>query len=450
MSITSLSSLLNAREKRVRERETLLHTFGCPVLTYTLNIPGAEKDSALIRRFFKSYLDILMGRLAPFFAAPLNVVYPETGPECMVPVRMDANELKRIAVEIESSSGSARLLDLDVTDASGRQVSRTDLGFPERECIVCGKIGRQCAAAETHPKEEVVKAAVRLMEDHFLNGDASVFADLAVQALIREVHLTPKPGLVDEANPGSHRDMDLKLMETSAYALKPYFHDAFLSGTDSKDLPAEEAFARLKELGLEGEKTMFSATGGVNTHKGAVYLFGCVLGAVGRLWRADRIPRSDEVLKEAGTLSKKAAEDDLSRIARKPKGNLTAGEAIYRQYGLTGARGEAMNGFPSVRNTSLPYLRSHAADPLALQKTLLMIIALGNDTNLIARGGRETAMTAVSVVRDLLKKGEPARQDIERLDRLFIEKNLSPGGSADLIAVTVFCRELDSFADMLQ
>ncbi len=99
-----------------------------------------------------------------------------------------------------------------------------------------------------------------------------------------EVCTTPKPGLVDRHNNGSHRDMDLFTFLDSTTALLPYWHQAVSIGQETAGLLPEETFARLREAGLAAERAMFRATGGVNTHKGAVFSLGCVLGAAGRLW----------------------------------------------------------------------------------------------------------------------------------------------------------------------
>ena len=190
---------------------------------------------------------------------------------------------------------------------------------------------------------------------------------------------------------------------------------------------------------------MFKATGGVNTHKGAVYLFGIALGALGRLWQADHFPTLEEMLLEGGRVASKAAEKDFRAIRKLPEEKRTAGQRIYMEYGLKGARGEAEEGFPSVRELALPYLRAHEREELKYQHLLLHFIALGKDTNMIARGGFESAQESVEEVRALLEKGDPDRKAIEKLDRRFIKKNLSPGGSADLLALSMFCRLLQRY-----
>ena len=450
MAECTLTEILDAREDRVRRREALQKETRCPVLSMTMNIPGAVKDSPLIRRTFGTWLSRIRTEFEAYSVAGPEVRLEKTGPEVLWVLRLPAQNLKKRCVLIEESDPAGRLLDLDVFDENGNALSRTELGFPERPCIVCGAAGRACAAGQRHPLEDVRHEAERRMQDYFQRRDPEAFAGLAEEALIKEVRVTPKPGLVDRRNNGSHKDMDLSLMEKSAKSLRPYFEACIRTGMNSASDTPEDTFLRLRKLGVEAENEMFSATGGVNTHKGAVYLFGILLGAFGRLWQADRLPSPEEMLREGGRIAARAVEEDLERIREKAASSkglagetiekLTAGERIFLEYGLKGARGEAQEGFPTIRETALPYLNTAGMTEKKLSQLLLRIISLGKDTNLIARGGMDTASQAVSEIRKLLQEGEADARTIESLDDSFIRKNLSPGGSADLLAVSIFCK----------
>lgn len=442
MTECTLMEILNAREERVKRREALIKKSGCPVLSMTMNIPGAVKDGPLIRRTFHAWLDLLWTALEKSGASDAEIRYEKTGPELLWALDIPARELKRHCIDLEETDPAGRLADLDVYDEKGHAVSRTELGFQERPCILCGAPGRACAAGQMHPLSEVRAEAERRMRAFFSRKDPAHFAELAVSSLIMEARTTPKPGLVDGRNSGSHKDMDLRLMIRSAEALGPYFEACIRAGMDSVKKAPEETFPLLRKLGLEAEKTMFSVTDGVNTHKGAVYLFGILLGAFGRLWQADRFPEPEKMLLEGGKIASASVEEDLRTIGSLPDNALTSGQRIYRDYGLRGARGEAADGFPSVRLTALPYLRAHREEG-RYQSVLLHLIALGKDTNLIARCGFTDAKEAVEKVRALLSAGEPGLSALEELDDWFIRKNLSPGGSADLLAVSIFCMLLE-------
>ena len=438
----TLTEVLDAREDRARRQREMLAAHGLPLLSCTLNTPGAVKDSPLIRRFFSVHA----ARIKETFADKIRaseIRFEKTGPHFLAAADESPETIKRICVGLEEAYPAGRLLDLDVIAPNGASLSRRDLGFPERNCLVCGRPGRACAAGQRHSYEELTRTARDLMTAFFAQTDPETLAEWATDALIREVHVTPKPGLVDENNNGSHRDMDLPLMEKSARALTGYFEACVRIGMETANRDPDTTFPYLRAAGLDAEKAMFAATGGVNTHKGAIYLFGILLGAAGRLWKADALPAGNAVPEEGGRIAKKAVKEDLESIANLPEDKWTAGQRLFRDYGMTGARGEAMEGFPALRETALPYLAAHRGEKDAPARVLLHLIARGTDTNLFARGGKEKADRAVKAVRTLLAKGEPEEREIRRLDEDFIRENLSPGGSADLLAAALFCERLN-------
>ena len=265
-------------------------------------------------------------------------------------------------------------------------------------------------------------------------------AELVYEALLVEVLSTPKPGLVDQRNNGSHADMSAATFIASARALRPQFLRFFLAGAEHAGLPKQWLFARLREIGLGAERAMFAATGGVNTHKGSIFAFGLLLGAAGRLWAAGSALDADAICDEAATLVEGVVERELAPSRE----DRTAGERLYRKYGLTGARGEAASGFATVRKISLPVferaLRIGRGFDDALRLAFLHLLAHNDDTNVAARGGIDGLVWAKAEARRLIAAGGADLPDfvarLEALDDAFIERNLSPGGSADLLAVT--------------
>jgi holo-ACP synthase/triphosphoribosyl-dephospho-CoA synthase len=345
--------------------------------------------------------------------------------------------LKRICTEIEDGCPVGRLFDMDVTETDGMQLRRQS----ERACIVCGRPGRECASRRLHSAGEVMEASEKLMREHFLSLDSGCAADMLVEALNDEVLTTPKPGLVDMNNNGSHDDMDVQLFLRSSNSLREYFRSCFIAGAESIT-GGKELFYRLRELGIEAEGWMYEATGGINTHKGAIYTLGIISSAAGRLWSPDgRKESPEEICLECGRIAGLSARDHLMKISG--SGAETSGEKLYLQLGLPGARGEMADGLPSVRDVSLPayqrYIREGHSTNDSAAYSLLHLIALGKDTNMYARGGKAQAEAAVKEVREMLKKKDPPDLcEIEGLDRNFIERRLSPGGCADLLAATLF------------
>lgn len=442
----TLTEMLEAREARVQAQEGLRERYGAPVISFTLNIAGPVKDSPLIRRAFRWGQEQLRAGLR---AGRLEALWQgenlaPTGCEGLYAVNGTAREVKALCVSIEDGSPLGRLFDMDVLDIDGRKLDREEVGGGPRNCIVCGAPGRGCASRRVHSVEELQTATRRILEDHFAAADRETVSALVTRALLDEVCTTPKPGLVDRANNGSHKDMDIFTFTASAAALAPYWGKCFQIGRETAGLPPEETFQTLKQAGQQAERTMFAATNGVNTHKGAIFTLGTICGAVGRLWRPEAPCRDPEaILAECGAMVSAAVEADFAALnigtAR------TAGERAYLAQGLTGARGEAAQGFPGVRDVALPALSAALEAGLSRNDAgaiaLLHLIARGTDTNMVSRGGPERAKKAAQDCARLLEgRPLPEMEEIARLDREFIRDNLSPGGCADLLAAAFFLK----------
>jgi triphosphoribosyl-dephospho-CoA synthase len=269
-----------------------------------------------------------------------------------------------------------------------------------------------------------------------------IIGAMAAKALIYEVLATPKPGLVDRNNAGAHRDMDLHTFLRSAKAIKPGFCEMAKIGYCWRENPAI-IFSSLKQVGIFAEKAMLSATNGVNTHKGAIFSVGLVSAAAGYYHRHNGKFDAEAILSLCGDIANRPIANEFAQISsRAPQTN---GERIYRQYGIQGIRGEAANGFRSVRTVSLPEfrrLRKRQVDlNLALVQTLLQLMARVDDTNVVARRGPEALRYVQCQAQDSLNLGGMftvrGREKIIAMDFDFIAKNISPGGCADLLAVTL-------------
>lgn len=439
----TLMEMLGAREARAMRQQQLLEEYHLPVISFCLNIAGPVKNSPVLRRAFREGLERLACAL---LAGRLDVVHREevdqpTGCEALWVVRGDGRAVKELCVELEDRDALGRLFDLDVLDPVSGKWDRTQLGQPPRKCLVCGKEGKGCASRRRHTVEELQGATQVILEDYFGKKDQQALGALAAKALLYEVCTTPKPGLVDRKNNGSHRDMDVFTFLDSTAALLPYFEEAVRLGMETRDLPPQETFRRLRQAGAAGERAMFRATGGVNTHKGAVFTLGTVCAAAGRLWTAEGFSKDlDAALALCGEMSAQAVQKDFEAIRR--EGAHTTGQRLYLEHGLEGIRGELSRGLPAVAQIGLPTLRRRleAGDSLeqAGVQVLLALMAQVVDTNLIARGGLEGQQWAMEQTKNLPQGRAATRQETEELDRALIERNLSPGGCADLLAITYF------------
>ncbi len=437
MQIT-LEELLDAREERAGIQAQMLKEHRAPLVCFTMNIAGPEKTSPMIERAARHLVRLIESKIEPYEVLERRENYPKSGPVSLFSVSADARVLKEKMTAIEEEHPIGRLLDIDVIDVDGHKLSRKT----ERGCMVCGAPGRVCAAGRLHPVSELASLTNGMLVRYLAELDAKRIAAIAKSALLDEVYTTPKPGLVDRLGTGSHTDMDLSHFERSAEALEPYFRRCVMIGHLSKDEPREHTFATLREAGLEAESAMYAATGGVNTHKGAIFSMGILCGAIGRLLHGDGyIPSTEEILTEAAMLSRAALERDLERID-----GSTAGGRAYLEYGVRGIRGEAMDGFPSLRSIALPAyaeaIRNGKNKNDAGVVTLLHLIADVYDTNLYKRGGDDGVRFARDYARSLLKSGEPTADAIGLMSAEFKKRSLSPGGCADLLALTYFLSDL--------
>lgn len=256
----------------------------------------------------------------------------------------------------------------------------------------------------------------------------------AVRALYAELALHPKPGLVSPLDSGSHDDMDMKTFMRSLFALRGYYRDIAACGAAGAD------FAALQALGITAERRMLAATGGVNTHRGAVFGLGLLAAAAGRLRRTGK-PLGGRALGD--TVAMLWGDDILAAAPCAPDSN---GARATRRYGANGARQEAAAGFPTLFAVALPVLTRTAADlgcaERAMVQTLFALMARLDDTNLLHRGGPAGLAFVQALARRFLDRGGVFRADWRTealaLHHSFVARRLSPGGSADMLAAACF------------
>ena len=267
--------------------------------------------------------------------------------------------------------------------------------------------------------------------------DAGQLAELARQALVAEVELTPKPGLVDRRGAGAHSDLSLDLMRQSAAAIAPYFE---AMGASAQSMPFDGGLrTEVAAIGRAAESAMLQATNGSNAHKGAIWILGLLVTAASR----------------GIDLNPAAIAQDAAFLARLPDRAqpqlLSHGEMVRARYGVTGARGEAFAGFPHVLHVGLPTLRAERnrahTETNSRLWALLNIMARLEDTCVLYRGGAEGLAIVQKGASDALLAGGPGSVAGElamlRLDQELLIRNISPGGAADLLAATLFLDALE-------
>lgn len=248
-------------------------------------------------------------------------------------------------------------------------------------------------------------------------------ADLAERALRLELDTTPKPGLVDRQDNGAHKDMDYALMSKSISALRPYL--TRLAVESAKDIDP----AKIKEIGIEAEKAMLKATGGVNTHKGALFCIGLSVAAASYL------------ASTTGSVEAYSFKELVSRAASEiPSARGTHGAEAKRSFKVGGALENARAAYSELFTDWLPYYRSLEGDPFRCHKTLLHIMTTLDDTNILHRRGAEGLAHAEAEAARLLE--DFSESGLSSLNKDFIRENISPGGSADMLSLTIFINSI--------
>lgn len=281
-----------------------------------------------------------------------------------------------------------------------------------------------------------------------LAADHERIATEAQRALELEIETFPKPGLVSHKDSGSHTDMDASTFHASTAALEPFF--AELAAAGAGDCP----MSTLREIGLRAESAMLHVTGGINTHRGAIFGLGLLCAAAGAVLRLQPMAKQPSPDKRL-TLGSVVKQLWGSAIWDGPYLPTSNGTQALRRYAAGGARAEAASGFPSVYQVGLPALHlgrtlSGGDEEAARVQACFALIAKVEDTNLLHRGGREGARFARVAAENFLSSGGVGsrhwRSDATSIHREFVSRRLSPGGCADLLSMTLF---VDVVADSL-
>jgi triphosphoribosyl-dephospho-CoA synthase len=268
---------------------------------------------------------------------------------------------------------------------------------------------------------------------------AEAIAAIAGRCLLLELETWPKPGLVSHVDSGSHTDMHAGTFRSSAVAIQPYLHALAEAGATGCGM------GRLRIIGLEAETAMFAATGGINTHRGAIFGLGLLCAAAG----ARAGGRVDPEM-SLGTV-----------VARLWGSNILDGPVLLHshggnarlRYGAGGARMEAAHGFPGVYDVGLPALQSgdeiaRGDKEAARVQACFALIAAVEDTNLLHRGGLSGLCFGQRAARRFLDEGGVGtwdwRERANAVHQSFVRRGLSPGGSADLLAMSLFVQACES------
>ena len=467
----SLEEVMAFRERRENRRKELIAKYNLPLVCLGLNMPGEYKSFPWACRCFHEGIEIFKLALeAEGIAAQYHEQEEEAvGYTAYFSVDASSSILKTLALRIEETHLLGRLFDIDVHDNNGEKISRHDAGKEMRRCLVCGENAFACARSQSHTPGELRKEVFRIIESWLKQKLGDEICSAALWAMMSEAAITPKPGLVDMANSGSHHDMNFFTFIDSSSAIFPWFRSCAIAGFESlsndeyADVASEydrgessiddteagsnaaELFQSLRAPGRIAEVLMKKSTGGINTHKGYIFSLGILCAAYGRLYRNTGKPELCDIIEFSKAMTVTLGEDFTSSC-KKP----SHGQTVYASSGVQGIRGEVSSGFPTVTGHALPMLRLMLNEGYSLNDAgiavMLKILTYSQDTNIIYRGDKRILESIQEDLHSFLEQKdlsiEAIREKAAALDRDFIARNLSPGGSADLLGTSFFLYRL--------
>ncbi len=446
----SMAKILDARENRVQIQQEMLQKSPSCLLSFTLNIPGSVKVFPYTKWTYEVGISIISKGISLLNGVIIEQkeVKKDTGWEAFFALNLHPEDMKSYLLEQEEQHPLGRLFDFDILRADGSKLSRQELGFLERTCLLCGNPAFLCGRSRTHSAQELLAKEIEIMENFFVFRLSNHIGLLMQKALFYEVNTSLKPGLVDRLHNGSHKDMRLSTFINSAYSLTDYFCQCVKEGLScdcsKKELPL--LFQKLRGIGKQAEKNMLFATQGINTHKGIVFSGGILCAAIGYYISTNSKDISSEnFLLSLPEICRCMLPELLSDyLTLTPDTAKTNGEKLYLKYKITGIRGESKEGFPLLFNVGFPLFQAVLKKGFSLWQagliTLLHYIAYTEDTNLIIRSDYQLACKIQKDLQQFLAHAtyEEQLSILPKLDAFFISRNISPGGSADMLALTYF------------
>lgn len=249
----------------------------------------------------------------------------------------------------------------------------------------------------------------------------SLLSFLATYSINMELSTTPKPGLVDKKDSGAHNDMDYNLMSRSIKALHPYFYKLSYLAYNEENLSVKD----IQAIGLEAEENMFTITCGVNTYKGALFSMGLVLVSATLVYKQHKFINKILLQNQIKLLSIKFSQP-----------HNTHGKKVLEENNIKGALASAMEGYVLLFEKWLPFVENNGFDNESLIKLLFLIMSDLDDTNIYYRKGKQVALQVKQRAKVVLENF--SLFEVEKLNKEFIKENISPGGSADMLSLTLF------------
>jgi len=415
---------------------------GLPSLSLSLNVPGFPKNNSTTKAFFRYCLRDLKYTLKSYQIDIIDNEAIETSDAAgdfflvpFLPGVLNLQAIKQVCEDFEQNHPLGRFIDADLNDQEGNTVS----SGKSKLCFFClERPAIECRRENAHDADELRSFMFpRMAGYNRMQQESDIvkkLSSLAQQALLYEISLTPKPGLVDKFSNGSHADMNYQTFIDSSAAIFPWFGELIQEGLAFNNSDLSKVLPLIRNIGLRMESAMFEATQNVNTQKGIIFLMGLSLFACGKLFsQSDRF-NIDTFRSLVSDICKDLVTRELADSSGSGKSH---GEEIFMKYGFSGARGEAESGFGMVFGFGLPQLTGVAKlNDEAVIRSFLAIASNNNDTNILYRRGPDVLTRFQNLCKNALENLND--KNYSAVIEFCKTENISPGGSADLLAVTIF------------
>lgn len=404
--------ILFAREQRFAKIQFLKNNFKTVIAVKT-NFPGLNKNHKL------SYLltDYFCKLISNDFITSKEYFDGKDGPFYLIGSDIDALRVKTELMDIEDNHPIGRFIDFDVFDGK-KTLSRDKF----RKCYLCKDDAITCSREQKHSTRELVD----FMNQEVLSFFKGEIKQIIDDCILLELNLDPKFGLVTPCTNGSHKDMSYQLMIDAKNAILPFFEMMFEIGWSTKNF--EIIFSEIRLIGLKAEEAMYNVTGNVNAYKGLIFDMGILVTSYSYvLYNHLHISKIFNIVKK---MSKNILND-----FNEP--STTFGYYAYKEYNVLGARGELYNGIPNVKK-ALEYLVDLKGE--SRLRTLMFLISRIDDTSLLKRANSYDLYKKIKKLFSINLYSEEKK--IRDLNDYCIDNNLTFGGSADLLILTIFLKKI--------
>lgn len=417
-----IDQILEARENRMIEiKQALLNS--PMVLLIKANTPGQLKNI-----WTSKYLVLQFRKLMEHTCDTCESHYFESadGPYVMINLPQDdAVSIKHFLMHIEETHPLGRFIDLDLFDQPNRSISRLDINAEPRTCMLCERPAIECIRNHRHSLIEINQH----IEDYtiqYMLTDIKKNLDLAIMT---ELELEDKFGLVTKTSSGSHPDMNYDLMVTAKHAILDDLVEIFQLGLSSETL--DNLFSLARKIGINAEKHMLEATHNINCYKGLITVLGfaCLSGG----FALKHQMKFSDIFDNIEYLSK-----DLLLDFHKPLHSF--GKKAHELYQITGIRGELSKGLPSIKNVLNNYDHLALEDSITLRKALKDLILMTEDTVFIKRSGSLENYQEIRYKLSALDMDNLIQ--IKAFTQEMISKHISFGGSADLLVTAIYLQNI--------